>query len=107
MRDGLGVLEVTDEASAKANQVALEEAAGKVRDVQTKIREKEEAKAAKGSGGGMGMVTNARQAGLFQQTGDAARRQVERIREADPKAGAIVDKAVEGIEFPEPPEMMP
>jgi hypothetical protein len=49
------------------------------------------------------VIANARQAGLFQQSGDASRRQVERIRAADAKAGAIVDKAVEGIVFPEPP----
>ena len=59
--------------------------------------------ATKNKKGGMGRIANFRQASLFQQTGDSARRQVERIREADPKAGAIVDKAVDGIEFPAPP----
>jgi hypothetical protein len=97
--------QITDEATAKQHLSALEEAAQNVRDVQQRIRQREEEKAAKG-GGGMGNVTNFRQASLFQQTGDAARRQVERIREADEKAGAIVDKAVEGIAFPEPPEEM-
>ncbi len=94
---------ISDEASANANLAALEEAAGKVRDTQSRIREAEEARAEKKKGGGMGMITNARQASQFRYTGDAARRTVERIRQADAKAGAIVDKAVEGIEFPEPP----
>ena len=39
---------ITDEASAKANQAELEEAAGKVRDIQERIREAEEAKAKRG-----------------------------------------------------------
>jgi hypothetical protein len=94
---------ITDEESANANLADLEEAAGKVRDIQTRINEAEQARAEKKKGGGMGMITNASQAKQFQYTGDSARRQVDRIREADPKAGAIVDKAVEGIEFPDPP----
>jgi hypothetical protein len=94
---------ITDEASANANLAELEEVAGKVRDTQTKIREAEAAKAEKGKGGGMGAFTNARQASLFQDSGDNARRLVEGLRKADPKAGAIVDKAVEGIEWPAPP----
>lgn len=94
---------INDESSAKANLAELEDAAGKIRDIQGRIRGAEEKKAEKKSGGGMGRIANFRQASLFQQSGDAARRQVERIREADPAAGAIVDQAVEGIEFPEPP----
>jgi hypothetical protein len=97
--------QISDEASANANLAALEEAAGKVRETQGRIREAEEARAEKKKGGGMGRIANARQASQFQYTGDAARRQVERIREADAKSGAIVDKAVEGIEFPELPEV--
>lgn len=93
----------SDEASANAHLAELEEVAGNVRVIQQRIRDAEEERAGKKKGGGMGRITNFRQAGLFQQTGDAARRQVERIREADAKVGAIVDKAVEGIEFPEPP----
>jgi hypothetical protein len=98
---------IEDEESAKKNQAALEEAADKVRDVQKRIAEAEEKRAKKGGGGGMGAVTNFRQASLFQQTGDAARRQTERIRAVDPKAGAIVDKAMEGIELPPPPMEAP
>jgi hypothetical protein len=94
---------ITDEASANANLADLEEAAGKVRDIQKKINESAAARAEKKKGGGMGIVTNASQAKQFRYTGDSARRQVVRIREADAKAGAIVDKAVEGIEFPDPP----
>lgn len=94
---------INNEESANANLAELEVVAGKIRDTQTKIREAEEAKAEKGKGGGMGAFTNARQASLFQDSGDNARRLVEGIRAADPKAGAIVDKAVEGIEWPAPP----
>ena len=98
---------ITDEASAKANQPALEEHGESLRDIQERILASEEKKAKEG-GGGMGRITNYRQAGLWEQTGDAARRQVERIREEDAKAGAIVDKALEGVVFPEPAmETMP
>ena len=96
---------VTDEASAKAHREELEEAGEKIRGIQQRIVAAEEKKAKEG-GGGMGRITNYRQAGLWEQTGDAARRQVERIREADAKAGAIVDQALEGVVFPEPPEML-
>src|SRR5262245_30598950 len=41
---------ITDEASANANLAELDEAAGKVRDTQTAIREAEEAKEKKGKG---------------------------------------------------------
>lgn len=98
--------QVTDEKSAKAHQSELEDAGERMRDVQKRIAEAAEKQAKKG-GGGMGNVTNFRQATLFEQTGDAARRQVERIRAADEKAGAIVDKALSGVEFPEPPPDMP
>jgi len=94
--------QVNDEASAKAHQGEMEEAADEVRDVQERIAEVE-AKRAERGGGGMGNVTNFRQASLFEQIGDATRRHKERIREADEKAGDIVDKALEGIELPPPP----
>ena len=98
---------ITDEASANANQSALEESGDNLRDIQERILASEEKKAKEG-GGGMGRITNHRQAGLWEQTGDAARRQVERIRKEDAKAGAIVDKALEGVVFPEPAmETMP
>jgi hypothetical protein len=98
---------ITDEASAKASQSALEEHGESLRDIQKRILASEEKKAKEG-GGGMGRITNYRQAGLWEQTGDAARRQVERIREGDAKAGAVVDKALEGVVFPEPAiETMP
>jgi hypothetical protein len=98
---------ITDEATAKANQSALEESGDNLRDIQERILASEAKKAKEGSGG-MGRITNYRQAGLWEQTGDAARRQVERIRDEDAKAGAIVDKALEGVVFPEPAmETMP
>jgi hypothetical protein len=81
----------------------LEVAADAMRDVQKRIADAEAKRAEKGSSGGMGNVTNFRQASLFQQTGDTVRRHMERIREADMKAGDIVDKAMEGIELPPPP----
>jgi len=99
--------QIENEASAKKHLAELEEAADKVRDVQKRIADAEEKRAKKVSGGGMGNITNFRQASLFQQTGDAARRQTERIREADAKAGDIVDKAMEGIELPPPPLEVP
>jgi hypothetical protein len=92
---------VTDEASAKTHQAELEEAGENMRDVQKRIIEAEEKQAKKGKG--MGRITNYRQASIFQQAGDSARRQVERIREADAKAGVIVDTALQGVVFPEPP----
>jgi hypothetical protein len=96
---------IDDEASAKAQQSELEASGENLRDIQGRIIAAQEKKAKEG-GGGMGRITNFRQAGLWEQTGDAARRQVERIREKDAKAGAIVDKALEGVVFPEPPEMI-
>jgi hypothetical protein len=96
---------ISDEASAKANQSDLEASGENLRDIQGRIIAAQE-KRAKEGGGGMGRITNFRQAGLWEQTGDAARRQVEWIREKDAKAGAIVDKALEGVVFPEPPEMI-
>lgn len=99
----IGVLrQVTDEASAKAHQAEIEELGERIRDVQERIIAAEEKKVAEG--GNMGTFTNYRQASMFEQIGDNARRQLERIREADPKAGAIVDAALEGIVWPEPLE---
>jgi hypothetical protein len=98
---------ITDEASAKEQQSELETHGDSLRDIQERILAAQEKKAKEG-GGGLGRVTNYRQANLWEQTGDAARRQVERIREGDAKAGAIVDKALEGVVFPEPAmETMP
>jgi hypothetical protein len=99
--------QIEDEASAKKQLAQLEEAAERVRDVQKRIADAEEKKAKKGGGSGMGRITNFRQASLFEQTGDAARRQTERIRAADEKAGDLVDKAMEGIELPPPPMEAP
>jgi len=99
--------QITDEASAKAHQSELEEIGENLRGIQERIAAAEE-KRAKEGGGGMGRITNFRQAGMWEQTGDAARRQVDRVRENDAKAGAIVDKALEGVVFPEPAmETMP
>ena len=103
MKKLLDVLrQITDEASAKAHQAELEESGEELRDIQARILAAAEKKAKEG--GGMGRLTNYRQASIFQQTGDSARRQVERIREADSKAGDILDKALSGVQFPEPPE---
>jgi hypothetical protein len=93
--------QIDSEESAKAHLGELEAAADRVRDVQKRIADAEAKKAEKG--GGLGGITNFRQASLFEQTGDAARRQTERIRAADAKAGDILDKAMEGIELPPPP----
>ena len=98
--------QIDSEASATAHLAELEEAAGKMRDVQKRIADAEAKRAEKG-GGGMGNITNFRQASLFQQTGDAARRQTERIRLVDEKAGVIVDKAMEGVDLPPPPLELP
>ncbi len=96
---------ISDEGSAKAHQSDVEASGENLRDIQGRIIAAQEKKAKEG-GGGMGRITNFRQAGLWEQTGDAARRQVEWIREKDAKAGAIVDKALEGVVFPEPPPEM-
>ena len=106
-KDLLEVLkQISNEETANAHLSELQAAAEKVRETQKKINESAEKKAAKG-GGGMGAVTNYRQADLFRQTGDSARRQVDKIREADAKAGAIVDEALKGIEFPETKQAPP
>jgi len=97
--------QVSNEETAKAHQADLEAAAEKVRDIQATISGAGE-KSAKG-GKNMAQIANNRQAKLYQQGGDAARRQVERIREADPKAGAIVDEALRGVQFPEPDLVLP
>lgn len=95
--------QISDEKSAKAHEAELVAAADGVRAVQKRIKEAEEKRAKAGSSGGMGAITNARQASLFQQVGDSARRNAERIREEDMNAGVIVDKAMDGIELPPPP----
>jgi hypothetical protein len=94
--------QVTDEASAKAHQSEIEDLGEKIREIQERIAAAEEKKAKEG--GNMGTFTNYRQASMFEQTGDNARRQLERIRESDAKAGAIVDAALQGIAWPEPLE---
>jgi hypothetical protein len=96
---------IDNETSAKAQQSELEASGENLRDIQERILAAQEKKAKEG-GGSMGVVANFRQANLWEQTGDAARRQVEWIREKDAKAGAIVDKALEGVVFPEPPPEM-
>jgi PleD family two-component response regulator len=106
-KDLLEVLkQISTEETANAHLSELQAAANKVRESQQKINESAEKRAEKG-GGGMSRITNHRQAGLFIQTADSARRQADRVREADAKAGAIVDKALEGIEFPEPTQGSP
>jgi hypothetical protein len=97
---------INDEASAKAHEEELTEVADEMRDIQERITASAEKKAKEGEGPGLGGVANFRQASLWQQSGDAARRQVERIRETDAKAGAIVDKAMQGVQLPEPPPEM-
>ena len=94
--------QVTDEGSAKAHQSEIEELGDKIRDIQERIAAAEEKKAKEGAN--MGTFTNYRQASMFEQIGDNARRQLERIRETDAKAGAIVDAALQGIAWPEPIE---
>ncbi len=99
----LKVLEqINNEATATEHQAELEKFAEKIRGVQKKINE-----AAGKEGTGMGRITNARQAELSQSTGDSARRLIDHIRETDAKAGAIVDKALEGVEFPRPDSGLP
>jgi len=87
--------QVTDEASAKAHAAELEELAASIREIQAGITKSEK------DTGGMLVATNFSQANRWRQTADNARRQAERIREKDAKAGAIVDKAIEGVIFPE------
>ena len=89
--------QVTDEATANEHLAAIGAAAAKVRDVQQGIVGAETDNDKKG----MARITNHRQATMWMQIADNARRQTERIREADAKAGAIVDKALEGVIFPE------
>lgn len=89
--------QVTDEAAANEHLDELNEAGDKIRDIIKRIADAD----AKKKDGNMGMVTNFRQSQMWITTGDSARRQIGRIREADPKAGAIVDQALEGIEFPD------
>jgi hypothetical protein len=46
---------------------------------------------------GLPKATNVRQAKLFFQVALGVPRNLERISEADPKAGEMVNKALEGI----------
>jgi predicted nucleic acid-binding Zn-ribbon protein len=102
----LGILnQITTEDSARAHQAELEDVAEKIRDIQGGIQAAEEKSAKEGKS--MGRIANNRQAQLFEQSGDAARRQVDRIRQADAAAGAVVDKALEGVVFPEPMDAPP
>ena len=88
--------QITDENTANQHRAALEQAAAGVRQVQEGIIGVE----TDNQGGGMARITNHRQASMWMQVADSARRQTERIRETDAKAGAIVDKALEGVIFP-------
>jgi len=89
--------QVTDEATANEHRAAIEAAVAKILEVQKGIIGAE----ADNDKKGMARITNHRQATMWMQIADSARRQVEWIRETDIKAGAIVDKAIEGVIFPE------
>jgi hypothetical protein len=100
----IDVLEkIQDENTAKQYETELIAAADAVREVQKRIADAA-AKAAEKGGSGMGMVTNFRQASLFEQVGNAARREKERIEEIDIQASIIVNQAMDGIELPESDE---
>jgi hypothetical protein len=88
--------QVNDEESAVAQQATIEAIGENLRNIQKAIIKAE----SKDDGGGMARITNYSQATQWQQGGYSIYRQAERIREADDKAGMIVDKALEDVELP-------
>ena len=84
--------QVTDEASAKERLPEIQSLGDKIRDIQKGIFDAE-------SDNPMGMpkATNVRQSQLFYQVAIGVPRNLERINEADPKAGEMVNEALKGI----------
>jgi hypothetical protein len=84
--------QVTDEASAKEKQPEIQALGDKIRKAQEGIFTAESDNPM-----GMAKATNVRQAQLFYQVAAGVVRNLERINEADPKAGAMVNEALKGI----------
>jgi hypothetical protein len=84
--------QVTDEASAKQRLPEIQELGDKIREIQKGIMGAES-----NNPKGMVAATNVRQMQLFFQVAAGVVRNMDRIRETDPKAGEMVDEALQGI----------
>jgi hypothetical protein len=84
--------QVTDEASAKERLPEIQALGDKIRKIEEGVF-----KAESDNPMGMPKATNVRQAKLFFQVALGVPRNLERISEADPEAGEMVNKALEGI----------
>jgi hypothetical protein len=84
--------QVTDENSAKQRLPEIQELGDKIRELQKRILESE-------SHNPMGMpkATNVRQAKLFSQIAGNVSRNIERINQADAKAGELINEALKDI----------
>jgi hypothetical protein len=84
--------QVTDAASAQQRLPEIQALGDKIRKAQEGIFTAESDNPM-----GMAKATNVRQAQLFYQVAAGVVRNLERINEADPKAGAMVNEALKGI----------
>lgn len=84
--------QVTDEASARAHLDEIQVIGDRLRELQGASID-----AQSKSETNVSMITSNRQARLFRQVALGVVRNSDRIREADPQAGELIDKALEGI----------
>jgi len=84
--------QVIDEASAKQRLPEIQELGDKIREIQQGIIGAES-----NNSQGMVVATNVRQMQLFFQVAAGVVRNMDRIRQTDPKAGDMIDKALQGI----------
>jgi hypothetical protein len=86
--------QVTDEASAKAHIEEIKQLGDNLRKIQGDFLED-----ASNNKTNYSVITNHRQAGLFRQVALGVERNQERIREADEKAGEMIDEALKDIHW--------
>jgi hypothetical protein len=84
--------QVTDEASAKQRLPEIQALGDKIRELQKKIIASEADNPM-----GMPKATNVRQANLFYQVAMSVSRNLERINQADEKAGEMINDALQDI----------
>ena len=89
------VQQITDEASANAHLEEMNAVADKIREIQKGIADDQG-----NNETNISLITNNRQMKLWKLVAVGIPTAQDRIRESDPKAGEIVDKALEGIWFP-------
>jgi hypothetical protein len=84
--------QVTNEASARQHLPEIQKLGDQLREIQKGILGAESDNPL-----GMPKATNVRQAKLFNQVATGVVHSLERIRQADSKAGELVDQALQGI----------